>query len=79
MPVVTTEEHRGWARLVRQLMAAHARSEDLVRMGAYSAGTDKELDRAMVAMPRVREYLQQDSDECFTMRECVEGLQGLAL
>lgn len=79
MPVVTTEEHRGRARLVRQLMAAHARSEDLVRMGAYSAGTDKELDRAMAAMPRICEYLQQDSDECFTMRECIEGLQELTL
>jgi flagellum-specific ATP synthase len=79
MPVVTSEEHRKHARLVRQLMAAHARSEDLVRMGAYAAGADKELDRAMAAMHGIKEYLQQDADECFTMRESVEGLQGLAL
>ena len=79
MPVVTAEKHRERARLVRQLMAAHARSEDLVRMGAYSAGADKELDRAMAAMAGIREYLQQDSDECFTMRESVEGIQELAL
>ena len=79
MPVVTTEEHCRRARLVRQLMAAHARSEDLVRMGAYSPGTDKELDRAMAAMPRIREYLQQDSEECFTMRESMEGLRELLL
>ncbi len=79
MPVVTSEEHRGRARLVRQLMAAHARSEDLIRMGAYVAGSDKELDRAMAAMPAVKAYLQQDSDECYTMRESVDALQGLAL
>ena len=79
MPVVTTEEHRGRARLVRQLMAAHARSEDLVRMGAYTAGADKELDRAMAAMPGVKEYLQQDAEECFTMRESVEELQEMVL
>ena len=79
MPVVTTEEHRGRARLVRQLMSAHARSEDLVRMGAYTAGADKELDRAMAAMPAVKEYLQQDAEECFTMRESVEELQEMVL
>jgi flagellum-specific ATP synthase len=79
MPAVTTEEHRGRARLVRRLMASHARSEDLVRMGAYTAGADKELDRAMAAMPAVREFLQQDSDESFTMAESVAELVGLRL
>ena len=79
MPVVTTAEHRGRARLARQLMAAHARSEDLVRMGAYTAGADKELDRAMAAMPAVKEYLQQNAEECFTMRESVEALEEMEL
>jgi len=79
MPAVTTEEHRERARLLRRLMAAHARSEDLVRMGAYTAGADKELDRAMTAMPGAREYLQQDADECYTMAESVADLQGLML
>ena len=79
MPAVTSEEHRGRARLVRQLMAAHTRSEDLIRMGAYVAGSDKELDRAVAAMPAIETYLQQDADKCFTLQESVEALQGLAL
>jgi flagellum-specific ATP synthase len=79
MPVVTTEEHRMRARLVRQLMSAHAQSEDLIRMGAYTAGADKELDRAVAAMPAVREFLEQDADESFAMRESVDELLGLAV
>ncbi len=79
MPVVTSEGHRMRARLVRQLMAAHARSEDLVRMGPYAAGADKELDRAMAAMPSIKNYLQQDAGECFTMHESVDALEGLVL
>lgn len=79
MPVVTTKQHSERARLVRRLMAAHARSEDLVRMGAYAAGSDAELDRAMAAMPAIRRYLEQDSDESATMEQSIESLQALAL
>jgi flagellum-specific ATP synthase len=79
MPMVTTEEHSERARLVRRLMAIHARSEDLVRMGAYAAGADKDLDRAMVAMPLLRNYLEQHSDKSYTMAESVKELQELVL
>ncbi len=39
MPAVTTPEHRTKAATVRRLLAAHARSEDLIRIGAYKTGT----------------------------------------
>jgi flagellum-specific ATP synthase len=79
MPVVTFEEHRLRARLMRHLMAAHARSEDLIRMGAYVAGADPELDRAIRAMPSIRKFLQQESDEAFTIDETVSAMKELPL
>jgi flagellum-specific ATP synthase len=79
MPAVTSAEHMTRARLMRQLMAAHARSEDLIRMGAYVAGADAELDRAVKALPMVREFLQQRAEECFTMEQSVNAMMGLAL
>jgi flagellum-specific ATP synthase len=79
MPAVTTTSHVERARLLRRLMAAYARSEDLVRMGAYVAGADKELDRAMAAMPGARGYLAQDVHERFSMEESVAALEALEL
>jgi flagellum-specific ATP synthase len=38
MPAVTEPEHRENAALMRKLMAVYARSEDLVRIGAYKPG-----------------------------------------
>ena len=75
MPAVTTPEHRTKAAMARRLLAAHARSEDLVRIGAYKAGTDAELDRAMRAMPLLREFLEQESDERVTMQESVSRIE----
>jgi flagellum-specific ATP synthase len=79
MPAVTTNEHRTKAALARRLLAAHARSEDLVRIGAYKRGMDEELDRAMLAMPELLRYLQQGSHERVHAGESVSRLERMVL
>jgi flagellum-specific ATP synthase len=79
MPAVTVPEHRAQAATVRRLLAAHSRSEDLIRIGAYKAGTDEDLDRAIQAMPLLRGFLEQRSDERVTMQESVRQLNAMEL
>jgi flagellum-specific ATP synthase len=79
MPAVTMPEHRAQASTVRRLMAAHARSEDLIRIGAYKTGTDKELDRAVRAMPHLRLFLEQKSDERVAIQDSIARLNALEL
>ena len=79
MPAVTMPEHRAQAATVRRLMAAHARSEDLIRIGAYKTGTDEELDRAVRAMPHLRLFLEQKSDERVAIQESIARLNALEL
>ncbi len=63
MPQVVQPEHRQQAALVRKLLAVYARSEDLVRIGAYKAGADPDLDRALAARPALRTFMTQDAAE----------------
>ncbi len=79
MPAVTTAEHRAHAAAARRLLAAHARSEDLIRIGAYKSGSDAELDQAIEMMPQLREFLEQASDERATMEETVLRLTAMEL
>jgi len=79
MPAVTGTAHQDRAAVARRLMAAHARSEDLIRIGAYKPGTDAELDRAVRAMPGLKQFLQQVSRERVTMEQTVARLQALEL
>ena len=79
MPAVTTREHREKALTARRLLAAYAKSEDLVRIGAYKAGMDEELDRAMGAVGLLRDYMAQGSDENVTMTESVARLRAMAI
>ena len=78
MPSVASAEHRQAAATLRRLLATHARSEDLIRIGAYKSGTDAELDRAIRSRPRIRAFLEQDFAERVTFPAGLERLMTLA-
>ena len=78
MPAVTALEHREQAALLRRLMAVYARSEDLVRIGAYKAGSDPELDRALHAREPLRLFLTQDARERLGLQDGLARLRALA-
>ena len=79
MPAVTTKEHRGRAALVRKLLMGHRQNEDLVRIGAYKAGLDPELDQALRASPVLRRYMEQGSDEQVSLEQSVARLLAMEL
>jgi flagellum-specific ATP synthase len=78
MPVVTQPVHREQAALMRKLMAVYARSEDLVRIGAYKPGADPDLDRALRARETMRAFMTQDMHEQLHFVDCLRRLAQLA-
>jgi flagellum-specific ATP synthase len=78
MPAVTGAAHREQAGLMRRLMAIYARSEDLVRIGAYRAGADPELDRALKARTSLRAFLTQGADERVRFGDTLDRLSRLS-
>jgi len=78
MPAVTEDAHRENAALLRRLMAVYARSEDLVRIGAYKSGNDADLDRALNARAAIRDFLVQPAHEQPGFAQSVERLAALA-
>jgi len=63
MESVASAEHRAAARRLRALVATYEAKRDLVTLGAYAKGTDKELDEAIARMPRIEAFLRQDVGE----------------
>jgi flagellum-specific ATP synthase len=59
-------------------MAVYARSEDLVRIGAYKPGSDQDLDRALRARGPMRAFLTQEVHEQVYFADCRKGLAALA-
>jgi len=78
MPAVAGKEHRDRASLMRKLLAIYARSEDLVRIGAYKSGADAELDRALGARAAIRAFLMQEAHERIRFADVLGQLAALA-
>ena len=78
MPVVTQPAHREHAALLRKMMAVYARSEDLVRIGAYKPGADPDLDRALRARGAMRAFMTQEIREQARFNDSVQKLAQLA-
>jgi type III secretion protein N (ATPase) len=59
MAGIVTPAHRDAAQKLRQLVAHYEAKRDLVMLGAYAKGSDKELDEAIAKMPRIEQFLRQ--------------------
>jgi flagellum-specific ATP synthase len=58
---ISTPAQRIAARKMREALANYHRSEDLINLGAYAAGTNAQLDSAIRARPDLLGFLRQDS------------------
>ncbi|MDR3741376.1 MAG: FliI/YscN family ATPase [Terracidiphilus sp.] len=77
MPAIVTPEQLQQAALVRRMAAVFARSEDLVRIGAYKSGSDPDMDRALRSRGALREFLTQGASEQVSFENTVARLAAL--
>lgn len=77
MPSIVSADHLKKATALRELLAAYARSEDLIRIGAYQRGSDAVLDRAVEILPKVEEFLRQNTATLCTFEETAKMLSSL--
>jgi len=63
MSGIVTPAHAQSALRLRAMLATFEAKRDLVTLGAYAKGTDKELDEALAHMSRIEAFLRQDPVE----------------
>lgn len=78
MPAIITAEHKAAAALMRRMLAVYARSEDLIRIGAYKPGADSDLDRAIQSRALLREFLVQQAHEDVRFEQARQAMHTLA-
>jgi FliI/YscN family ATPase len=75
MPALITKDHMQLAAFARKNMAVFEKVRDLVNIGAYVKGSDPEVDTALLVMPTLTRFLQQDH---LDVSEFENTLQSLA-
>ncbi|HEB83583.1 MAG TPA: FliI/YscN family ATPase, partial [Bacteroidetes bacterium] len=75
---VVPPEHLKAARKVLSDIAVYRENEDLINIGAYKAGTNPRIDRAIAKRPEINKLLVQDIGEPSVMTEVWKAMQELA-
>ena len=74
---VTTPEHKAAAGAIRNLLAVHAKNEDLINIGAYVSGSDPICDRAIQLMGQINDFLKQSTKDKIEYETTINTLMEL--
>jgi flagellum-specific ATP synthase len=66
------------AQKLRAALADYRRSEDLINLGAYAAGSNPQLDSAIRLRPQLLDFLRQDSHAVSSFDDTLKAMQTLA-
>jgi flagellum-specific ATP synthase len=76
MSDVTPVTHREAAMSVREILSAYREAADLIEVGAYQAGSNPRVDRALACVGQVNAFLKQGPAEHFTLDQTLAQLNG---
>jgi flagellum-specific ATP synthase len=74
---VASPEHKKCGALFRRYMAAYREAEDLINIGAYQNGANREVDRAIELRPAMLKFLMQGVEESWTFEKMMGELTAL--
>jgi len=74
---VVNEEHRRKAGEILNIMSVYRKAEDMINIGAYIKGSNREIDRSIDMIDRINEFLRQGIEEKVTFQDSVHALEAL--
>ncbi len=75
MSAIATKEHKQMAGKLKNVMATYQEAEDLINIGAYKAGSNKQIDYAISKIDQVNDFLCQSTEDKYDFDEIVGALE----
>ncbi len=77
MPDIATDSQQAYATKLRKALANYKDAEDLINIGAYQSGSNKEIDYALEKIEPIREFLTQQVNEKLDWTTTLSELEAL--
>ena len=77
MSAVAFKEHKELAGKMKNILAVYRDAEDLINIGAYRPGSNKEIDFAIEKIDAVNEFLRQGTDEKFLFDDIIQMMRDI--
>ena len=69
MSQISTKEHKKMSGRLKNVLATYNEAEDLINIGAYKKGSNKNIDYAISKIDAVNAFLMQQTDEKYSFEE----------
>lgn len=77
MSAIASKEHKAAANKLKNVLATYNEAEDLINIGAYKKGSNKNIDYSIEKIDAVNEFLMQTTEEKIEFEDSLEQLSGL--
>lgn len=77
MPDCDTAEEAALVAKARKYIASYEDMAELIRLGAYKKGSNREVDEAIFYYPMLEDFLSQSKQEKFSLSQCYEMLAAI--
>lgn len=77
MSSIASGEHKALAGRLKNVLATYNEAEDLINIGAYKSGSNREIDYAVAKIEAVNAFLRQTTEEKFDFEEEIALLRAL--
>lgn len=77
MSQIADKHQKELAGRLKNVMATYTEAEDLINIGAYKSGSNKNIDYAISKIDKVNEFLLQATDEKITFEDEIRRLEGV--
>ncbi len=77
MSQIVSEKQKKLAGKLKNVLATYSESEDLINIGAYKAGSNKNIDYAISKIDKVNEFLVQDTNVKMDYEEEIAALEAV--
>jgi FliI/YscN family ATPase len=75
---LSSPEHKDAAGIIRDAMFAYQQARDLINIGAYVAGSNPQIDRALRLQPHIQQFLRQRPEQPTPLQDSIAALMAIA-
>jgi flagellum-specific ATP synthase len=75
MEDIASLQHKHNAGRLKELLATYRKAEDLINIGAYVAGSNPKIDRAIAKIDQINTYLRQGVQENVDFESSLQQLE----
>lgn len=75
MSSIVDREHKEASGKLKNVLATYQEAEDLINIGAYKKGSNRNIDYAIEKIDEVNQFLLQETHDKFTFEEILDMME----